>query len=76
MILAISLIVCILISALIAVATGCLIRPASLKKWEALPRQRGAGAVLGLLALLFFIPNVEPMLWSRCFPQRKILCFS
>ena len=53
MILAVSLIACILISLLIAVVTGYFIRSASLKKWEELPRKRGAEAVLGLLALLF-----------------------
>ena len=65
MILAVSLIACILISLLIAVVTGYFIRSASLKKWEELPRKRGAGAVLGLLALLFFIPNVEPMFSAK-----------
>ena len=65
MILAVSLIACILISLLIAVVTGYFIRSASLKKWEELPRKRGAGAGLGLLALLFFIPNVEPMFSAK-----------
>jgi len=29
--------------------------------WEKLPRNRPAGAILGLIALLAFIPNVKPL---------------
>lgn len=36
--------------------------------WEKLPRSRTAGAVLGLIALLAFIPNVKPL-----FPPEKNL---
>ena len=65
MILAIALIVCILISILIAISAVCLIRPSNLEKWEALPRNRAGGAALGFLVLLFFIPNVEPMFSAK-----------
>ena len=33
----------------------------NLEFWEKLPRSRTAGGVLGLLALLAFIPNVKPL---------------
>lgn len=65
MILAIALIVCIPVSIVIALISACLIRPSNLAKWEALPRNRAGGAALGFLALLFFIPNVEPMFSAK-----------
>lgn len=65
MILASALIVCILVSIFFAFAAAFLIRPSNLEKWEALPRNRAGGAALGFLALLFFIPNVEPMFSAR-----------
>lgn len=32
-----------------------------LPRWEKLPRSRTAGGILGLIALLAFIPNVKPL---------------
>lgn len=32
-----------------------------LSRWEKLPRSRTAGGILGLIALLAFIPNVKPL---------------
>ncbi len=65
MIFACSLIAGFLVSILFAVVMGGFIRPSNLARWEALPRKRTAGAVLGLLALLAFIPNVEPMFSAK-----------
>ena len=33
----------------------------NLSRWEKLPRNRTAGGILGLIALLAFIPNVKPL---------------
>lgn len=37
------------------------LRKNTIGKWEKLPRERWSGSILGFLALLAFIPNVEPM---------------
>ncbi len=37
------------------------VRKTTLSAWEKLPRNRIAGGILGLLALLAFIPNVRPL---------------
>lgn len=37
------------------------VRETNLSFWERLPRNRAAGGILGLLALLAFIPNVRPL---------------
>ena len=42
------------------------LRESNLAKWEKLPRERVSGGVLGFLALLAFIPEVEPV-----FPVEK-----
>ena len=44
------------------------LRQKNVQKWEKLPRAKYAGGILGFLALLAFIPNVEPM-----FPVEKYL---
>ena len=36
-------------------------KPENLGFWEKLPRSRPAGGILGLVALLAFIPNVKPL---------------
>ena len=36
-------------------------KPENLEFWEKLPRSRRAGGILGLIALLAFIPNVKPL---------------
>ena len=36
-------------------------KPGNLGLWEKLPRNRPAGGILGLIALLAFIPNVKPL---------------
>lgn len=36
-------------------------KPGNLGFWEKLPRNRAAGGILGLIALLAFIPNVKPL---------------
>ena len=33
----------------------------NLPRWEKLPRSRISGGILGLIALLAFIPNVKPL---------------
>ena len=44
------------------------LRESNLGKWEKLPRERVSGGILGFLALLAFIPDVEPM-----FPVERYL---
>lgn len=45
-----------------------ILREKNLSRWEKLPREKYSGGILGFLALLAFIPNVEPM-----FPVERYL---
>lgn len=58
----------ILLSVLVTVFFLLILRKDNLPFWEKLPRERISGGILGFLALLAFIPNVEPM-----FPVEKYL---
>lgn len=59
---------CNILLSLLVVLSFLLLRTSTLPFWEKLPRERISGGILGLLALLAFIPNVEPM-----FPVEKHL---
>lgn len=58
----------IFLSLLVTVFFLLILREKNLLFWEKLPRERISGGILGFLALLAFIPNVEPM-----FPVEKYL---
>lgn len=58
----------IFLSALLGVFFLFILKKENLCRWEKLPRNRISGGILGFLALLAFIPNVEPM-----FPVEKYL---
>lgn len=58
----------IILSLLVALFFLLILREKNLLFWEKLPRERISGGILGFLALLAFIPNVEPM-----FPVEKYL---
>ena len=49
---------------LLSIIAGCLflkMNESRLPFWEKLPRERISGGILGLIALLAFIPNVKPL---------------
>ena len=56
------------VSLLLCVFFLFVLRKGNLGKWEKLPRERVSGGILGFLALLAFIPDVEPM-----FPVERYL---